>query len=864
LKGYGAPHSFVLFRLFGVRHGDREGFSSMTLAFGRVLKRRTAKDLIALLALAMALPTLVLGGGGAAHAQGAASGMEDAPHIFNPKIDRSKDHVAGDVLVKLREPGSLGSASVQNLMECFGLHLSEQVVPGWYKLSATDPVMLDANAASQALVSTGVVEAAQPNHVYYADVTPNDEQYAAGQQWSVTQVHAEQAWDITTGSTGIVVAILDTGTASDHPDLEGKLVPGYDFYNNDDNPYDDFGHGTMTAGITAAASNNGTGIVGISWGAKIMPVKVLGGQNGSGSDETVARGIRWAVDHGANIINASLGGGETSPVQEDAIRYAHDHNVLIVAAAGNTPDGKPHYPAASDTVLAVGATGRSDTVTGFSSFGSYVGVSAPGVGILSTTWDGGNLTYEYGNGTSFSCPIVSGIAALVWSINPQFTADDVRFIIQDSSDDIGPPGFDDFTGFGRVNALRAVQLAQQGKPPTRTPTPPVQATNTPGPTPTTAPVQGPNIQLDSKQPSPGSLLAITGGGFAPNEIVELTLQAGGNTRGLGSAQANQQGGFRAEVALPKDVALGVYSLVAVGTTSNLTAKVDINVVAGGNGGQSVVKGTVRGASGAIVVHLKPSVGVAGPEQTAQVGPGGAYNFSNLASGIYALSATAPGILSAGPFQVQVDGTAADVKTVDITMAAQRPRAFDRVPPLTDTSTLAWFPEVGHSLSGPFLKFWQSHGGLAIFGYPISEQFPEVSTTDGKTYTVQYFERNRFEYHPEFANTSNEVLMGLLGIQVTQGRTFVPGPPIQNTPTQVYFRETQHTLSGTFLKYWQSHGGLAIFGYPISEEVTEGGYQVQYFERNRFEYHPEFANTPNEVLLGLLGTEVAKRNGWIVP
>jgi hypothetical protein len=786
--------------------------------------------------------------------------------VFSPHIDRTLDHVPGDLLVKLKEPDALTNPSMAQMMDCFALRLSDEVMPGWYKLSTRDSGTLDIKAASAGLLSTGLVASAQPNHLYYADLTPNDQEYVAGQQWSVTQIHAEQAWDITTGSPSVVIAILDTGTAMDHPDLQGKIVPGYDMINNNNHPYDDFGHGTMTAGIAAAASNNGVGIVGISWGAKIMPVKVLD-HNGSGSDVTLAQGITWAVDHGANIINASLGGGDTSSVQDDAIKYAHDHNVLMVAAAGNTPDGKPHYPAASPYVLAVGATGRSDTVTGFSSYGPYVSVAAPGVGILSTAWDNGHLTYEYGNGTSFSCPIVAGVAALVWSINPQFTADDVRGVLEDSADDVGPPGYDTYTGFGRVNAFKAVQLAQKGRPPTRTPTPIPQPTGTAGPTRTAVPQQGPAIQVDTTSPAPGELLAITGAGFGPNEIVDLSLQAGGNSRGLGTAQTGAQGGFAAEVALPTDLAPGAYSLVAQGGASKLTAKVDITVKQGAGTGKglSVIKGTIHGVSSiGVVVTLKPALGVSGPQQTTQVDSNGAYSFSNLASGIYSLTATAPGARPAGPFLVQVDGTAKDVKTVDITMSVARPQAFDPVPQVASTAALHWFPEVGHTLQGPFLKFWQGNGGLAIFGYPISEEFPEVSQTDGKTYTVQYFERNRFEYHPEFAGTPNEVLMGLLGIQVTQGMTFQPGAPIDNTSTQIYFPQTQHTLQGVFLKYWQDNGGLAIFGYPISETFQENGYTVQYFERNRFEYHPEFAGTPNEVLLGLLGTEVAQNNGWIAP
>src|SRR5205823_3296996 len=138
-------------------------------------------------------------------------------------------------------------------------------------------------------------------------------------------------------------------------------------------------------------------------------------------------------------------------------------------------------------------------------------------------------------------------------------------------------------------------------------------------------------------------------------------------------------------------------------------------------------------------------------------------------------------------------------TVNLLIPQPRPLAFDRAPSLTNTSQVVYFPEVGHTLRGPFLSFWQNNGGLAIFGYPISEEFQDVSPTDGKTYTVQYFERNRFEYHPEFAGTRNEVLMGLLGVEVTQGRTFTPEPPVQTTPSQTYFPQTQHSLKGAFLK-----------------------------------------------------------------
>ncbi len=182
-----------------------------------------------------------------------------------------------------------------------------------------------------------------------------------------------------------------------------------------------------------------------------------------------------------------------------------------------------------------------------------------------------------------------------------------------------------------------------------------------------------------------------------------------------------------------------------------------------------------------------------------------------------------------------------------------------------TGRSRYFAETGHTVSGAFLDYWEKNGGLYIFGYPITDEFLDVST-DGNTYFTQYFERAIFEYHPEYAGTRFEVLLRLLGLIVTQGRTFDPAPePHYDTPGRLYFPYYGgHSLSGIFLDYWKRNGGLPVFGYPISEpfyEVspTDGKtYLVQYFERNRFEYHPELAGTPYEVLLGLLGYEYLHR------
>lgn len=200
------------------------------------------------------------------------------------------------------------------------------------------------------------------------------------------------------------------------------------------------------------------------------------------------------------------------------------------------------------------------------------------------------------------------------------------------------------------------------------------------------------------------------------------------------------------------------------------------------------------------------------------------------------------------------------------------QAFVRPVAASHASGSQYFAQTGHNLSALFADYWTDHGGLAQFGYPRTEAFPEVSATDGHIYWTQYFERNRFEYHPENSGSPYRVLLGLLGNDLTATRrtageapfTAVPDP---HQPGVTLFAPTGHTLRGPFAAYWQAHGGLAIYGYPISEEFgevspTDGhSYTVQYFERNRFELHPEHAGTPYEVLLGLLGNTLIQQRGW---
>ena len=196
-----------------------------------------------------------------------------------------------------------------------------------------------------------------------------------------------------------------------------------------------------------------------------------------------------------------------------------------------------------------------------------------------------------------------------------------------------------------------------------------------------------------------------------------------------------------------------------------------------------------------------------------------------------------------------------------TPTPSRPAACDPIAPFAASSDKLYFAPTGHSLSGVFLQYWQANGGLPIFGYPLTEEFTEISPTDGKPYRVQYFERNRFEHHPEYAGTHAEVLLGLLGVQALNGRIFPEAASVETNPDSVYFPQVKHSLSGPYLKYWQANGGLTRLGYPITEPVLEQSptdgqtYSVQYTERARLEFHPENAGTQYEILLGLLGLDI---------
>jgi subtilisin family serine protease len=300
------------------------------------------------------------------------------------------------------------------------------------------------------------IEYVEPDFIAQALGTSNDPYFLQGSQWHLSKIQAPAAWDITTGSSSQIVAIIDSGVRASHPDLVGKVLVGYDFVANDNDANDENGHGTAVAGTVSPGSNNQIGVCGVAWSNPILPVRVLDA-NGSGTYSAMANGIIYAADSGAKVINLSLGGTSSSRTLQDAINYAWNKQCVIVAAAGNNGSNIAFYPAACSNVVAVSATDATDTRPTWSNFGSYVDVSAPGVDILSVY---GSDQYAAWNGTSFSSPVTSGVVALMAAANSTLTNTQLVDLLIKNSDDIGALGYDVYYGNGRVNANRAVTAAK--------------------------------------------------------------------------------------------------------------------------------------------------------------------------------------------------------------------------------------------------------------------------------------------------------------------------------------------------------------------------------------------------------------------
>ncbi len=273
------------------------------------------------------------------------------------------------------------------------------------------------------------------------------------QQWGWYRIEADKAYDTGYRGAGVIIALLDTGVDSHHPDLAINIISGWNFVDNNDNTTDDDGHGTMVCGIIAAIANNGIGIAGVAPNVSVMPLKIL-----SKSDENQAEinsAIRYAADHGAKVISMSFGGNysKLSQTEEAAVDYAYRKGCVLVAGAGNDNSSELFYPAAYDQVIAVSAIDQNDQKAAFSNYGSYIDFCAPGVEILSTFRGG---AYLNGSGTSFSTPFVTGVVALLLSKFPSLSNDDVFITLRSQAVDLGEEGWDQYYGWGLVDALAAV------------------------------------------------------------------------------------------------------------------------------------------------------------------------------------------------------------------------------------------------------------------------------------------------------------------------------------------------------------------------------------------------------------------------
>ncbi len=283
--------------------------------------------------------------------------------------------------------------------------------------------------------------------------------------YAFTRIQALAAWEISTGSPQVVVAVIDSGVKLDHPELAGQLVAGYDFVHKHDHPEDDSGHGTHVAGLIAAILGNNQGIAGVCPSCRIMPIKVLNANN-VGTWGDLAEGIIFAANHGARIINLSLGSFSPSQTLNEAIAYARQYDVVIVAAAGNSGLNQPFYPAALDGVLAVSATSAQDGWWTLSNYGDFVDLAAPGDLVYSTYHDLDNTYggYAFMSGTSMATPLVSGLAGLLLSLEPNLNAEDVATLLQDGAEDLGTSGRDPYYGYGRINAQRSLSLLIETNP----------------------------------------------------------------------------------------------------------------------------------------------------------------------------------------------------------------------------------------------------------------------------------------------------------------------------------------------------------------------------------------------------------------
>ena len=387
-----------------------------------------------------------------------ASSYVSHDRVYRVQVDGASVRARlGNILTALRRDAQVEAADYALLY-----HIPE-TAPGALTQAADEGLTLRANGTPAPLRDA-------PRFL------PNDPKYRY--QWHLDQIHMPEAWTKNQGD-GVVVAVLDTGVTPVE-DLAGtELVPGWNFADNNGDTHDDHGHGTHVAGTIAQTTHNELGVAGVAYRAKIMPIKVLSG-SGSGSVAGIAEGIRWATDHGARVINMSLGGPFYSQVLAKAVRYAADHGVVVVCAAGNDGRGKVSYPAANSGAIAVAATQYDESTTFYSNWGKEIVIAAPGGntrldqnndgvpdGVLQNTVTPGNIDkhdYLLFMGTSMASPHIAGVAALLLSAGAHDPAEVKQLIEQTAYRPAGYRGkHDPHYGAGIVNASAALDALESAR-----------------------------------------------------------------------------------------------------------------------------------------------------------------------------------------------------------------------------------------------------------------------------------------------------------------------------------------------------------------------------------------------------------------
>lgn len=395
------------------------------------------------------------------------------------------DHVPGRLIVQHRGPTT--DVNAQRAFTAQGAKVHG-------RLDALGATIIDVAPGSeesvrQTLARNPLFRSVEYDYYAHAGATPNDQYY--GTQWYLAKIQASSAWNIGTGS-GTPIAVIDSGVDGSHPDLASRLMAGWNFVSGSSNTADTSGHGTAVTGVIGAIANNGIGVAGITWQNPILPLVAVD-SSGSAAYSNIAAAIQYAADHGARVINISLGGSEASSVLQSAVTYAWNKGAIVVAAAMNNSSTTPMYPAACTNAIAVAATDENDNLASFSDYGSWITLAAPGTDMMTTTFDGG---YGEWYGTSLATPVVSAVAALALGANPSLSAPQLVALLEQNADNIGSSSV---FGYGRVNAYRVLQAAI-GSAPAPTPAPIPTPTPTPTPTAPTPSSSLPSVLIDAGGP----------------------------------------------------------------------------------------------------------------------------------------------------------------------------------------------------------------------------------------------------------------------------------------------------------------------------------------------------------------------------